>query len=247
MQKSLVKALQILEFISSSQKECGVTEISSSLNLYKSNVHEILTTFESFGYVKKDPLTRKYSLSLKFLQIAHTISDRFNFHEIVHAKLTEACEKIGEVVYLGIPDGHNVMYLDGSFPKNNISTRPVIGMTAPLTCAGIGKAMLAYMPVNKILNILETDLKAYTENSIVDKDKMLHELELIRQRGFSVDNMEHEYGIKCVAVPVFNLKGNLLGALSVTGPSLRFPRSVYSSYAKILTETSKTIGSLLNI
>ena len=242
MQKSLVKALQILELLEGDQEDFGISEIAEKMGLFKSNVHQILITFEKYGYVKKDPVNHRYSLSMRFLEIAHRISSRMTNQETIRMYLQEFTDEIGEICYFGVPAGSNVMYFSGGFPRPSLSAHSVLGMTAPLTCTGIGKAMLAHMPDEQVEAVLEKPLEKYTDTTITDMDKLKEELKKIRSRGYSVDNMEHEYGVKCVAVPVFSQQGKLVGAVSITGPSLRFPASSYQKYAKKLSELASKIG-----
>lgn len=242
MQKSLVKALQILELLSNGQKDYGISEIADSLDLYKSNVHQILNTFEQFNYVRKDPSNHRYSLSVHFLEIAHRISSRITNQEFIRDRLQALTDELGEITYYGVPDGSKVMYFSGAFPMSSVSNQSVLGMTAPLVCTGIGKAILAYMPEEQIDELLSKPLEKFTDNTITDPDKLREELKKIRNNGYSVDNMEHEYGVKCVAVPVLNHLGQVQGAVSITGPSLRFPASSYKKYASKLQNVAVQIG-----
>jgi len=82
----------------------------------------------------------------------------------------------------------------------------------------------------------------HTPNTITDRDALLEELELIRRRGYSIDNMEHEFGIKCVGVPVFKRDGSLLGAMSISGPSLRLDDRTVEAYAEKLRTYSQKIS-----
>lgn len=121
------------------------------------------------------------------------------------------------------------MYLDGVFPEKIYNTRWVQGMTAPLVCTGIGKAMLAFMLVK------------CTENTITDPEALREELMLTRERGYSIDNMEHEYGIKCVGVPEFDQSGKPVGAMSTAGSSLRFSEEQIPVFAEMLKEKAEII------
>src|SRR5690625_5168311 len=82
--------------------------------------------------------------------------------------------------------------------------------------------MLAFMPDEIINSVIEKGLTRFTDNTIVEKKHLIEELKNIRMRGYSVDNMEHEYGIKCVGMPIRNNKGEVIAGLSISGPSLRF-------------------------
>ncbi len=248
MQKSLIKALDIIKYLSGSKAEYGISEISEKLGISKSNVHEILTTFEHFGYVRKNEASRQYSLSVRFLEIAHLISKRLGFQDLIRPDLQKISDEIGEITYFGVPDEGNVMYMAGAFPnKVNVSSRSVIGLTAPLYCTGIGKAMLAFMTPEKIDAVLALKMEKFTDATITDPEAMRAELAKIRSQGYSIDNMEHEYGVKCVAVPVLNREGELIGAVSTTGPSLRFNKSVHTRYALLLTQAASNIGRMVNL
>lgn len=241
--KSLNKSLQILEFLSGKKKYYGITEISSALNLYKSNVHEILSTFEAFGYVKKDPATRQYCLSLKFLHMAHLIGERFSFQHQLHEKLHDLCEKLGEAIFFAVYEDNQALILDGVFPYNSrILNQSIVGQSYPLHCTAAGKVFFANLPCEQIEELLLKQRESFTEYTITDKQNLFNELAEIRQRGYSVESMEYAYGVKSLAVPVFNAKQKIVGALAITGPSLRFPRQVYGRYVKELKILANDIG-----
>ena len=242
LQKSLVKALQIIDCLSGERDDYGISEISNELSLNKSNVHDIMTTFEHFGYVKKDPKTRRYSLSYRFLEIANKVSGKFSYQVKVREVLNKISSEIGEVVYFGIPNGDRVMYIEGAFPKQSLATKPVTGMTAPLVCTGIGKALLSQYSEDDLSQIINKPLVQYTDNTITDPNLLREEIKRIRMRGYSIDNMEHEFGVKCVAVPVLDAERHLIGALSITGPSLRFPDNIILRYAEMLKNAAIDIG-----
>lgn len=239
--KSLKKALDILDCFTLDKPELGITELSSLLSLNKSNVHNIVSTFEICGYLEQNPESGKYSLSLKILQLAHIASRNMSFQSIVHKAVKELAEEFDEIVYFGIPDGDNVMYMDAGFPDTVYNVRWVQGMTAPLVCTSIGKAILAYMPDAFIRRILQNPLEKFTEYTITDPEKIYEQLKSIKKLGYSEDHMEHEYGIQCVGVPVFNINGKLIGALSTTGPSLRFTDEKMQEFVAALRKKAAEI------
>lgn len=243
IQKSLSKALCIIDLISKDCNGLGISEISHELGLNKSNVSDILSTFEKFGYISKNQETKKYNISYKFLTIAHTLSNKLSFQNIIHQKIIEISQKIDEIIYFAIPYNHEVLYITGSYNNDNsyFRNKSIAGMTAPLTCTGIGKAMLAHMSEESLNLVLEQPLVKFTKHTIIDKRNLLIELNKIKEQGYSVDNMEHEHGVKCVAVPLFNHSGELIGGISVTGPSLRFPESTIRKYAQILINSAYEI------
>jgi len=240
--KSLEKALKVIESFTVTRPELGITEISNLLDLNKSNVHNIISTFEKMGYVVKNEVSGKYRLGMKVMRLSHVLSTTMVFHNEIHRCLNELSALIDEIVYFGIPNENKVMYLYAAFPEKSFNTRWVQGMTAPLVSTGIGKAMLAYMCDEYIDTLLEEPLVRFTDFTITDPVLLRRELSLIKKRGYSIDNMEHEFGVKCVGVPIFDQFGTVIGAFSASGPSLRFDDESSIRFAEILREKAEFIG-----
>lgn len=233
--KSLYKALQILDCFTTDKPELGITEISTQLGLYKSNVFNIVDTFVKAGYLEKNPENDKYRLGIKFLEKANVISSNISFRKMILPYMQELADETSETVYLGIPSEGEVVYLDSSNPKNQLSTRSMLGVKAPLYCTGIGKAMLAYLPREVVEAVIAQGLKKYTENTIADPKELYSELAAIQARGYSIDNMEHEFGIKCIGMPIRNHKREVVAGISISGPSLRFDEEKIKNYAERLS------------
>ncbi|MEG6615104.1 IclR family transcriptional regulator [Peptococcaceae bacterium 1198_IL3148] len=104
----------------------------------------------------------------------------------------------------------------------SVSVHSQVGKKSSLYCTSVGKVILANLPQAKIDHFLDTYPRVkYTDNTIVDKEQLLAELEKIRQNGYAIDIEERELGVRSVAVPTRNLAGTLIGGLSVTGPRYR--------------------------
>jgi DNA-binding IclR family transcriptional regulator len=232
--KSLYKALQVLECFTPEKPELGITEISNELGLYKSNVSNIVTTFVKAGYLEQNPENNKYRLGFKILKLGNIISSNLNFRQLVLPCMQEIADAANEVVYLGVPHDGEVVYLDSCCPKNQLATRTMLGVRAPLYCTGIGKAMLAFLPEETVRDVIAKGLKKYTDNTITEPQTLLDELASIRRRGYSVDRMEHEYGIKCVGMPLMNRRRQVVAGISISGPSLRFSDAKVEEFAGLL-------------
>lgn len=220
--KSLHKALLILNCFTMKQ-ELGVTEISDQLGLYKSNVFNILDTFKKMEYVEQNEETGKYRLGIGVLRLSRALGDSFTITKIALPYMQEIANKTNERVYLGIPREDEVLYLDATYPSNDVRLmRSLLGETAKMYCTGIGKAMMAFLPERLIEEYLQKPLEKYTEMTITNSEELKKELAITRARGYAVDNMEHEFGVKCIGVPIFDKTGNIYAAMSISGPSLRF-------------------------
>lgn len=220
--KSLVKAMDVLECFSDTQPELGVTEIAKALDLQKSTVCNILSTFEHCGYVIQDSKTGKYHLGTKVLHLSYIVNHHMGLRDMFLPYLTRIAETSQEICYFGILDCREVLYIEAAYPHHHPQNRNILGERAPLYCTGLGKAMLAFMPEEERAAILTGEFKAYTNCTVTDPAQLQKQLLQFRCQGYAVDNMEHEFGISCVAVPVFRADGSVFAAVSISGPSMRF-------------------------
>ena len=242
--KSLKRAIAVLDCFSQKEPELSVTEIARKLDMQKSTIFNILSTFQESGILIKNPSNSKYRLGYNLLHLSYIINSGISIREDFLPFLKEIANTTGEVCYFGLLDGLEVLYIDAVYPLNQLQARNILGERAPLYCTGLGKAMLANLSEDQINAVLTGPMPPFTKCTITDPDVLRNELEEIRQNGFAVDNMEHEFGIRCVAVPVFGLSGNVLGAVSVSGPSPRFDPPSIVRTASIITEKLKSLQRL---
>lgn len=243
--KSLFKAIKLLDYFTNESPERGISELSELTGMFKSSIHNIVSTFEKCGFLEKNTDNNKYRLGLKILQFSNCIYSTHDLRNIVHPYMENICKCYNECTYFVIPSGNEVIYIDAVYPSGIITTRSIIGVKAPFYCTGVGKAIMAYLPAEKIEQIIIEGLVPFTQNTITDRNGLLKELEQIKKLGYAVDNMEHEYGIKCVAVPIRNIKGNVVSAISVSGPSLRFTEDDILKYADYLKNVSSELSIII--
>ncbi len=237
--KSLVKAIDILECFLNQAAELGVSEISQILSIHKSTVHNVLQTFLQKGYLIQNGCSGKYSLSAKLLQYSYIINNHIGLERILTPFVKNIANQLNLMVYLGIPFHHEVLYIACAFPEDYSGWRNILGEHAPMHCTGIGKAMLANLPEDIRENCLSHPLERFTENTITDPEKLREHLKQISERGWAVDNMEHEYGVTCIGVPVFSHDRRVIAAVSASASSLLLRQD-------LLESTANTIISMLS-
>ena len=243
--KSLQKALYILNCFTR-KSSWGVTELSEYLGLNKSNVHSILSTFTAMEYMRQDPETGKYHLGMAVYTLCYALGDELVIGNVALPYMQELSDWSGERVYLGIPHGDEVIYINSTYPEEIFSLmRTITGERARMYCTGLGKAMMAFLPEEELEGYLKRELPVCTEYTITEPEMLREELKRIRIRGYAIDNMEHEFGIKCVGMPIFNQQHKLEAAISISGPSLRLGDDRIPELARKLRETVDKIEKRL--
>lgn len=197
-----------------------LTEVSAHLDLPDSTVHNHLRTLVQRGYVIRNDNT--YRVSLRFLEIGEYARSRRKICEVAKPEIDKLAAETDESASLLVQeDGQGVYVYDAQADTSiPVDTQP--GKHVALHATALGKAILAYLPESRVDEIIEQrGLPARTEKTITDRDELAAELETIRETGYAVDSEERVRGIRCVAVGIKNENGQVIGTISVSGPSSR--------------------------
>ena len=243
--KSLYKALRLLDCFDIKNPELGIKELSERSGLLKSSVHNIVSTFQMCGFIEKNSASGKYRLGKKLLTLSNILYSTDQIKAIVKPYMDKISEECNETVYLAFPSDTDVVYVEGSYPRGMFSTRSIVGVRVKMYCTGVGKAILAYSGEDSLQAVLDDGLKPFTPFTLTKETELRDELDVTRERGYAIDNMEHEHGIRCVGVPVHNHSGQLIGAMSISGPSLRMMDDSLILFAQKLKEAASEIESVL--
>lgn len=243
--KSLYKALKLLDYFTDSHTLWGISEVSELESLPKSTVHNIFSTFAVYGILSQDPSSGKYRLGPKIAQLSNYYFASSSSIKAIRSEMEKLASIVNENVYYGTIFEDHVLYLEAVYGTTVSRPTSLIGATAPLHCTGIGKAILAWQRDYAVVDrITQQGLHRFTDTTITTREALLNELDQIQQQGFSSDNMEHELGVKCIAVPIFNTSNTLVGAMSISCPSLRM-EGKEEEFARCLTRAQQTLRSLI--
>ncbi|MBA1334776.1 MAG: Transcriptional regulator, IclR family [Firmicutes bacterium] len=221
MVQSLVRALDIIELLDR-EGELGISEISNTLGLEKTTVHRLISTLKFKGYVAQNKSNQKYSNSFKLFEMGNNVVEGLGLRRQAQPFMEELAEKSHEAVNLAILNGKHMFYIDKIESSETIKVDLRIGKRLPVYCTGLGKAMLAFMPEERVHELFkgETFVK-YTKNTIDNVQGLMLELRRIKAQGYSIDNEEYIPGLVCVAAPVMSFRGEAVAALSVAVPKYR--------------------------
>ena len=156
----------------------GLQDLSNELGLNKSTVHRILNSLICMDYVRQDAETLKYSLSFKFCRISNQILAQNSLIDIARPYIKQLAELSGETVHLVQIDHIHAVYIDKvESPRNSVRLVSMVGKSIPLYCSGVGKAMLADMPDEKIRSVWEqSEIRKMTEYTITDPARFQEEI-----------------------------------------------------------------------
>ena len=243
----MAKAFAILEAVGRNGRDIGLTEISSQIGLHKSTAFRLLTTLELYGYVSKDCETSRYKLGLKILELAGQLLEEIDIRKIARPVLEKLVSECNETAHLVILEKNRIVYIDKVESSNPIRLHSRIGFFGNAHSTSAGKAMLAFMPKTLLTQIIkETGLPKKTNRTITNEKILLEHLKEIKQRGYAIDDLENEEGVRCVAAPIRNHLGETIAAISVAGPSNRLTIQLIETQLKHnVIEAANEVASLL--
>ena len=242
--KSVSRALDIIALVGMKKGGLGVTEIANQIDINKSSVFRTLSTLVQYGYIEQDRETGKYKLGYKFLDISSKLLESIDIRSEAKPFLKELENKTNEVIHLVVYDQGEVVYIEKLEGTETLRTHSKVGKRAPMHCTSVGKAILAHLPENDVLSILERKGMPYhTDHTITSIEAILQELKQIRQRGYALDLEENEYGITCIAAPVFDHLGKVVAAVSISGPTTRMTKDRLTYLGPIMIQTSQRLSA----
>ena len=203
----------------------GITDLARRTELLPSDVHRILTSLRAFGYIEQDPETKKYSLGFSLLRLGLTVFRRNQLREKAHPVLVRLSQKIAAATYLALLDEREskVLMVDQVEGPNDPVFTDHLGGSERLHCTALGKIIMANVSRDIALTALEkSSLTRCTRHTITDISTLEQQFEEIRRLGYAVDREEYTNGVCCLASPLRDHAGSVVGAISTSMPSPQF-------------------------
>jgi DNA-binding IclR family transcriptional regulator len=218
---SLDKALNVLEIIAQGG-DARLSTLVESTGYPAATIHRILAVLVRRRYVRQDPASRKYMLSLKCLEISSRVKENLEIITAARPVMQKLMEQTGETVNLVSFEDMEAVYIDQiSNTKSLLRMFTRVGARVPLHSSGVGKAYLAVRPPAEVLDYFRSVKRIrYTKNSLMKENEFLRDLEETRSRGYAVDREEFEDGVGCIAA-IITQNVQVAGAMSISGPSSR--------------------------
>lgn len=223
--QAIEKGCKILDLLSKRHGNYSLREISATLKLPKPTVHRILNTLCSLGYVLQNPESKNYFLGFRLVELGQAVLNRIDFRKEAQPFLNNLADSVQETVHLAQLDDGKIVYLDkiekiGGPTGLRMASR--IGARNYAHSSAMGKVLLAFAPDPKRNEIVtQKGLPKLTENTITNWNNLQKHLKQVRYKGYAIDDEENEQGIRCVAAPVKDYTGEVIAAISISGPTVR--------------------------
>jgi DNA-binding IclR family transcriptional regulator len=239
--QSVRRAVSALEQISEAG-ELGVTELGRRLDVHKATASRLVATLAERGLLERDPATEKYRLGFGLIRLAGAAMASLDIVRTAHPILEDLADRTRETVNLGVLSGDGVVYIDQVAGARSIVAVSWVGRRTPLHCTSNGKVLLAYMGEEERARFLKGKLEALTPRTLTDPGALRQQMTEIHRRGYAQTLEELEEGLNAVAAPVRQADGQVIAALSVSGPAFRMRPMDLPRVARLAMESADSVS-----
>ena len=252
--QTVEKAIDILIYLKENPSPRGLSlnDLSKGLKMGKSSIHRFLDMLLEYNFVEKSEDGTSYFLSWGLFELGNVVP---HYRNISSNKIDEYLEKLsndfGEVINLGVMNVYSMVIVKSVFPlhknvKNKLITSMQVGEREPFFCTGIGKLFLSEMSENEAVEIFSNvPDKSITPYTIKTKEELLKELNIIRNRGYSLDNKASDLDIICIAVALRDYSQKIVAGISMSLPSNRFDYKKVDEIVASMKENAEEISKFL--
>jgi DNA-binding IclR family transcriptional regulator len=217
--QSVERALAILDLLARSG-EVGVTTIAEQLGVHKSTAFRLVTTLERGGLVEQAQDRGKYRLGMGVLRLAGATTARLDVVQEARPICRRLAASTGETINIAVLSGRSALYVDQVAGSSSLQPHNWVGQHIPLHAASNGKVLVSELPPVELDRTVGT-MTSFTDATLTSKAALRRELATVRERGYALAVDELEVGLTAVAAPIRNAHGDVIAALSVSGPTFR--------------------------
>ncbi len=238
--QSLARGLKILNLLEHARNGMGTTEVANQLSIDKSSASRLLHTLANYGFVEQDEDTARYLLGPQLVTLGQHLLNRITLRDHARPYLHELVEKTGECAHLAILAQGQALYIDQMQSPAALRVESEIGTLSPLYCTALGKVLLAFGAMRVPL-----EFKAFTQRTVTDKSTLAAQLAQTKSRGYAIDDEEYNYGVRCVAAPVYDHRGVLAGAIGISGPAGRVTLERINEFGAVVKTVALALSTRL--
>jgi DNA-binding IclR family transcriptional regulator len=239
------RALGMLEAIAQEPEGLSNAEISRKLQIPKSSASYILRTLVQRSYLNRDPQTGKYRVGLKILSLSRGALSGLDVREVALPIMRHLMEKTNLTCHLAILDGPEAVYIEKVEPQGFIKMDTWVGRRMRVHATSVGKALVAYIPQDRLEKILSSGMEKRTSKTITTVPRFLKELDRVRAQGYAVDDEENNMGARCLGAPIFNQMGTIEASLGLSGTTQHVNAQTMPRIVEALKDAARHISMQL--
>lgn len=214
MSQTVKRATEIIEFIAEAPRT--LNEIARHFDVHRSTIFRQLQTLE-----RADFLTHRsdgtYNIGIRIISIAQQALDNLELHHIAYDEVRALQRRVGNTIHLAQLIEDTIVYVDKVEGHSGVRMYSRIGLPVLPHRTGVGKVVLAQLPTRmRDLVLRNVDWSVQTSKACTSREQLDIELEEISKRGWAEDDGEFEEFVNCIAAPIANSTGSIVGALSIT-------------------------------
>jgi IclR family transcriptional regulator, KDG regulon repressor len=242
--KSLERALQIMNAFQADRRELTVWQLSKILGLPRATILRLCTTLLQYDYLRKDPISKQYSLGIRFFDLGSIVYDSFSLRSTASPHLSQLQMKVGNTLYLGILDNDWLLYIDKrDDPNNPVNFTSRIGTRRPPHWGMLGLVIMAHLPDSEVDRLLQKHpLTRLTKKTITTKEEYKKRLHSVEKQEYVFETGEVFNGISGVAAPIRDFSGNVIAAVGVGFISSSVDGKGLRKIIKEVVETARTVS-----
>jgi DNA-binding IclR family transcriptional regulator len=240
--QSVDRAVSVLEILAQ-RGEAGVGEVAAEIDVHKSTAYRLLGALEARGLVEQMADRGKYRLGLGIVRLAGAVAGRLDITQQGRPVCERLSEEIGETVNIAVLQEHFAVNLYQVRGPGAVGTHNWVGQLTPVHATSSGKILLAHLSENERAHVLAASgMQKLTSNTLTSRTKLNKNLAEARERGYTVALEELEIGLHAMAAPIRSRDGDVIGALSASGPTYRFTEERIHELAPTLIKGAEEIG-----
>jgi len=241
--QSLGRAFSILEAVARHREGIGLAELSKLVGLHNSTTFHLAKTMVSLGYIRQEKESKRYRIGRPLFALAASALDEIEMVNVATPVLEELSRDTGESSHFAVRMGDAVVVIARTSGPGAFQLTDRVGVVRPAHCTALGKVILAALRPDQLERFLErVDLKPSTDKSVTEVPALLREIAEIRRTGVAFDDGEFNPEVRCVAVPVKDFTGQIVGSIGISGPIWRLSQQAIQSRAKIVQAAAEKLS-----
>lgn len=245
--KTIDRLVRILGYFAQGHAAVSLAELAEYLNMPKSTLHRFLVSLESHGILRRDGANEKKWLpGYRLIVWGSVAAENTSIREVARPFLADLAVASGEMAVLTVYRAHEVLCIDTAETSHRVVLKMAIGAQRAAHAGASSKALLAYLPEEEVMAIIaDKGLRKLCTNTITEVGALKAELARIRERGYADSLEETDPGAWGVATPICDWKGQVVAAIGLAGPTMRYSVDNVGRYAALCREYADRISKAL--